>query len=103
MDLNKYETLKDRFLKYVKIETRSDEKSESIPSTPTQLEFAKMLIKELEEIGMEDVYVNENCFVNATLKSNVDKDVHVIGFISHIDTADFSASNFNPQIVENYD
>ena len=48
MDLNKYETLKDRFLKYVKIETRSDEKSESIPSTPTQLEFAKMLVKELE-------------------------------------------------------
>ena len=103
MDLNKYETLKDRFLKYVKIETRSDEKSESIPSTPTQLEFAKMLIKELEEIGMEDVYVNENCFVNATLKSNVDKDVPVIGFIAHMDTADFSASNVNPQIVENYD
>ena len=49
MDLNKYETLKERFLKYVKIETRSDEKNESIPSTLTQLEFAKMLVKELEE------------------------------------------------------
>ena len=103
MDLNKYETLKDRFLKYVKIETRSDEKSESIPSTPAQLEFAKMLVKELEEIGMEDVYVNENCFVNATLKSNVDKDVKTIGFIAHMDTADFNAVNVNPQIVENYD
>ena len=103
MDLNKYETLKDRFLKYVKIETRSDEKSESIPSTPTQLEFAKMLVKELEEIGMEDVYVNENCFVNATLKSNVDKDVKTVGFIAHMDTADFNAVNVNPQIVENYD
>ena len=54
MDLNKYETLKERFLKYVKIETRSNEKSESIPSTPTQLEFAKMLVKELKEIGMKD-------------------------------------------------
>ena len=103
MDLNKYETLKERFLKYVKIETRSDEKSESIPSTPTQLEFAKMLVKELEEIGMEDVYVNENCFVNATLKSNVDKDVKTVGFIAHMDTADFNAVNVNPQIVENYD
>ena len=52
MDLNKYETLKDRFLRYVKFETRSDEKSETVPSTPTQLEFAKILAKELEEIGM---------------------------------------------------
>ena len=103
MDLNKYGTLKERFLKYVKIETRSDEKSENIPSTPAQLEFAKMLVKELEEIGMEDVYVNENCFVNATLKSNVDKDVKTVGFIAHMDTADFNAVNVNPQIVENYD
>ena len=98
-----YETLKDRFLRYVKFETRSDEKSETIPSTPTQLEFAKILAKELEEIGMENVYVNDACFVNATLPGNVDKDVPVIGFIAHMDTADFSASNVNPQIVENYD
>ena len=103
MDLNKYETLKDRFLRYVKFETRSDEKSESIPSTPTQLEFAKILAKELEEIGMENVYVNDACFVNATLPGNVDKDVPVIGFIAHMDTADFNATNVNPKIVENYD
>ena len=103
MDLNKYETLKERFLKYVKIETRSDEKSESIPSTPTQLEFAKILVRELEEIGMENVYVNDACFVNATLPGNVDKDVPVIGFIAHMDTADFNATNVNPKIVENYD
>ena len=79
-----YETLKDRFLRYVKFETRSDEKSETIPSTPTQLEFAKILAKELEEIGMENVYVNDACFVNATLPGNVDKDVPVIGFIAQI-------------------
>ena len=103
MDLNKYETLKDRFLRYVKFETRSDEKSETIPSTPTQLEFAKILVKELEEIGMENVYVNDACFVNATLPGNVDKDVPVIGFIAHMDTADFNATNVNPKIVENYD
>lgn len=103
MDLNKYETLKDRFLRYVKFETRSDEKSETIPSTPTQLEFAKILAKELEEIGMENVYVNDACFVNATLPGNVDKEVPVIGFIAHMDTADFNATNVNPKIVENYD
>ena len=98
-----YETLKDRFLRYVKFETRSDEKSETIPSTPTQLEFAKILARELEDIGMENVYVNDACFVNATLPGNVDKDVPVIGFIAHMDTADFNATNINPQIVENYD
>ena len=98
-----YDTLKDRFLRYVKFETRSDEKSETIPSTPTQLEFAKILAKELEEIGMENVYVNDACFVNATLPGNVDKDVPVIGFIAHMDTADFNATNVNPKIVENYD
>ena len=98
-----YDTLKDRFLRYVKFETRSDEKSETIPSTPTQLEFAKILAKELEEIGMENVYVNDACFVNATLPGNVDKEVPVIGFIAHMDTADFNATNVNPKIVENYD
>ena len=90
-------------MRYVKFETRSDEKSETIPSTPTQLEFAKILAKELEEIGMENVYVNDACFVNATLPGNVDKDVPVIGFIAHMDTADFNATNVNPKIVENYD
>lgn len=98
-----YDTLKDRFLRYVKFETRSDEKSETIPSTPTQLEFAKILARELEEIGMENVYVNDACFVNTTLPGNIDKDVPVIGFIAHMDTADFNANNVNPQIVENYD
>ena len=98
-----YDTLKDRFLRYVKFETRSDEKSKTIPSTPTQLEFAKILARELEDIGMENVYVNDACFVNATLPGNVDKEVPVIGFIAHMDTADFNATNVNPKIVENYD
>ena len=98
-----YDTLKDRFLRYVKFETRSDEKSKTIPSTPTQLEFAKILARELEDIGMENVYVNDACFVNATLPGNIDKEVPVIGFIAHMDTADFNATNVNPKIVENYD
>jgi len=98
-----YDTLKERFLKYVKIETRSDEESQTIPTTQTQVEFAKMLKAELEEIGLENVFINDACFVNGTLPSNTDKKVPVIGFIAHMDTADFNAVNVNPQIIENYD
>lgn len=99
----KYKTLLDRFLKYVKIETRSDENSYTVPSTPTQLEFVKMLKNELEELGLSNVYINDGCFVNATLPSNVDRDVPTVGFIAHVDTADYNATNINPKIVENYD
>ena len=95
--------MKERFLRYVKFETRSDEKSETIPSTPSQTEFAKLLKKELEEIGLENVYINDFCFVNGTLPSNIDKKVPVVGFLAHMDTADFNAVNVNPQIIENYD
>ena len=98
-----YDTLKERFLRYVKFDTRSDEKSETIPSTPSQTEFAKLLKKELEEIGLENVYINDFCFVNGTLPSNIDKKVPVVGFLAHMDTADFNAVNVNPQIIENYD
>ena len=98
-----YDTLKERILRYVKFETRSDEKSETIPSTPSQTEFAKLLKKELEEIGLENVYINDFCFVNGTLPSNIDKKVPVVGFLAHMDTADFNAVNVNPQIIENYD
>ena len=94
-----YDTLKERFLKYVKIETRSDEESQTIPTTQTQVEFAKMLKAELEEIGLENVFINDACFVNGTLPSNTDKKVPVIGFIAHMDTADFNAVNVNPQII----
>lgn len=92
----------ERFIKYVKFETRSDAYSNTIPSTPSQYEFAKMLAKDLEELGLENVYINKYCFVNATLPSNIDKKVPTIGFIAHIDTADFEARNINPQIVRNY-
>ncbi len=98
-----YETLMERFLKYVKIETRSDEKSGTIPSTPSQMEFAEMLKRELEEIGLENVFINEACFVNGTLPSNIGRKVPTVGFIAHMDTADFNAVNVNPQILENYD
>ena len=102
MDTTKYATLKERFLRYVKFNTRSDEASETIPSTPSQMEFAKMLKKELEELGLSNVFINKACFVNATLPSNIDKKVDTVGFIAHMDTADFNAEGISPQIIENY-
>ena len=90
MDIKKYATLKERFLRYVKFNTRSDEASETIPSTPSQMEFAKMLKKELEELGLSNVFINKACFVNATLPSNIDKKVATVGFIAHMDTVDFN-------------
>lgn len=99
-----YENLLPRFLRYVKTETRSNAKSETTPSTHTQVVFAQTLKKELEELGMSDVIYNEtNGFVIATLPSNTEKDVRSIGFIAHMDTADFNAENVNPQIIEHYD
>lgn len=100
-----YENLVPRFLKYVKINTRSDATSTTTPSTPSQVEFAKMMMEELKELGMSDVHYNEhNGYVIATLPANTDKEgVRSIGFLSHMDTADFNAEGVNPQIVENYD
>lgn len=98
-----YDTLKERFFRYVKFNTRSDATSETIPSTQSQLEFAKILKKDLEELGLSNVFINKACFVNATLPSNIDKKVATIGFIAHMDTADFNAEGINPKIIENYD
>lgn len=98
------EQLKNRFIRYAKINTRSNEKSDTIPTTQSQVEFAKMLKQELIDLGLSEVQHNlDNGFVTATLPSNTDKDVPVIGFISHFDTADFNAENINPQVIEHYD
>ncbi|MFD1900149.1 peptidase T [Enterococcus termitis] len=99
-----YENLLPCFLRYVKTETRSNSKSETTPSTQTQVAFAQTLKKELEDLGMSDVTYNEtNGFVIATLPSNVEQEVRSIGFIAHMDTADFNAVNVNPQVLEKYD
>ncbi|MFL0439912.1 peptidase T [Enterococcus sp. AZ045] len=99
-----YENLLPRLLRYVKTETQSDPTSHTTPSTQTQVEFAQVLKKELEDLGLSDVtYNTENGFVIATLPSNIDHDVRSIGFIAHMDTADFNAVGVNPQIIENYD
>lgn len=100
-----YNHLVDRFLKYVKVNTRSDVNSETIPSTERQVTFAKeVLIPDLEAIGLSEIHYNEaNGFVTATLPANTEQDVPVIGFIAHIDTADFASENIQPQIHEDYD
>ncbi|ANC76301.1 peptidase T [Fictibacillus phosphorivorans] len=94
----------DRFITYVKVDTQSDGRSETTPSTEGQWTLANMLVEELKEIGMEEVTVDENGYVMATLPSNSTKDIPVIGFLAHVDTAtDFTGTNVKPQIVENYD
>ncbi|MCX7834207.1 MAG: peptidase T [Ignavibacteria bacterium] len=98
------EKLIERFLKYVKIDTQSNEHSTTCPSTEKQLVLAKLLVEELNSLGLSDVSLDENGYVMATLPSNIDKQVPVIGFIAHMDTSpDMSGENVNPQIVRNYD
>ncbi|GAB3790907.1 peptidase T [Virgibacillus kimchii] len=98
-----WETMMERFITYAKIDTQSDESSETTPSTPGQLELARLLVNELKEIGMEEVTIDEHGYVMATLPANTDKDVPVIGFIAHLDTSpDFTGKNVNPQIIERY-
>ncbi|MCD7034010.1 peptidase T [Metabacillus sp. GX 13764] len=93
----------ERFTTYVKVDTQSDESSKEWPSTPGQLTLANMLIAELKLIGMEDITLDENGFVMATLPSNTDHDVPVIGFLAHMDTAtDMTGKDVNPQIWEDY-
>ncbi|TRM11294.1 peptidase T [Lentibacillus cibarius] len=94
----------NRFTSYVTVDTQSDESSETTPSTSGQIELAKQLAEELKSIGMEDVSMDENGYLMATLPANTEKDVPTIGFLSHVDTAtDFTGKNVNPQIVENFD
>ena len=98
------ETLLERFIRYCKINTRSNEKSSTVPSSENQVVFAKMLAQELVDLGFDEVNYNpDNGFVSATIKSNVDHEVDTIGFIAHYDTADFNSENIQPRVIENYD
>ncbi len=99
-----YPTLLPRFLKYVKINSRSDEHVDRFPSTQREVDYQMVIMKELEELGLSDVHYNEKAgTVIATIPSNVDWDVPVMGFLAHCDTADFNSENVKPQITENYD
>ena len=98
------EKLIERFLKYVSFETTSDEEAGVTPSTPGQMVLAKYLKEELESLGLQEVFLDENGYLYATLPANIDQQVPVVGFIAHMDTApDMSGKNVTPRIVQNYD
>jgi tripeptide aminopeptidase len=94
----------DRFIRYVTVDTESDPESKTTPSTKKQWNLANALVEELKQIGLQEVTIDENAYIMASLPSNVSHDVPVIGFVSHFDTTpDFTGANVKPQIIENYD
>lgn len=96
--------LVERFLKYVSFDTQSDEETRVTPSTPGQMVFAEYLKTELEELGLEDITLDEHGYLFATLPANTGKELPVIGFIAHMDTSpDMSGKDVSPRIVERYD
>ena len=97
-------TVVDRFLKYVKFDTESSTETGTTPSTPGQMVLARELEKELQEMGLEDISLDEKGYIMATLPANTDKKVPTIGFVAHMDTSpDLTGKDVNPQIVKNYD
>ena len=97
------EPITNRFLKYVTMDTESDPRNPAFPSTDNQWNLAKVLVDELQQMGMEEIDLDENCYLMATLPSNITYEVPTIGFIAHMDTSpDYTGANVNPQIIENY-
>ena len=93
----------ERFIKYVTIDTESDPNNPAFPSTENQWDLANVLVEDLKVIGMQNISLDENCYIMATLPSNVSHNVPIIGFVSHMDTSpDFTGKNVKPQITENY-
>lgn len=98
------EKLIERLIRYAKIDTQSDATSTTTPSTPGQWDLLHELEKELADIGMTEISLDENGYLFATLPANSDKDIPVIGFLAHVDTAtDFTGKNINPQRIDSYD
>ena len=99
-----FQETQERLIRYAKINTRSDEASTTVPSTVCQLDLLHLLVDELEAIGLQEVEFNpENAFVTATLPATSNKPVPTIGFIAHVDTADFNSENVQPRLIPNYD
>ena len=97
-------SVKDRFLKYVRIETTSDRDVDTCPSSITQMGFAKTLADELKTMGLQEISLDDHCYLMATLPANLTKPLPVLGLIAHMDTSpDMSGKNVNPQIISNYD
>ena len=99
-----FQETQERLIRYAKINTRSDEASTTVPSTVCQLDLLHLLVDELKTIGLQEVEFNpENAFVTATLPATSNKPVPTIGFIAHVDTADFNSENVQPRLIPNYD
>jgi tripeptide aminopeptidase len=97
-------TVVDRFLKYVKFDTESSTETGTVPSTPGQMVLARELEKELYEMGLEDISLDDKGYIMATLPANTDKKIPAIGFVAHMDTSpDLTGRNVNPKIIKNYD
>ena len=103
------EKVLDKFLRYAKIDTQSNDASETTPSTAKQFDLGNLLHKELISLGVKDAEIDEHCYVMATIPSNIPADhpaygkVPTIGFVAHVDTSpDVTDTNVNPQIIENY-
>ncbi|HNV53195.1 MAG TPA: peptidase T, partial [Tenuifilaceae bacterium] len=99
------DNLVDRFIRYVKIDTQSDDTvTDRFPSTEKQLVLSNLLVKELKELGVEDVNIDEFGYVMATIPANTTKNVPTLGFLAHVDTApDMPGKDVKPRFVENYD
>lgn len=98
------EKIKERFIRYAKIDTRSDESSNTTPSTKSQADFIEMLSDELKKLGLSEVKIDKNSYyLTAKIPSNSQRGLPSIGFIAHVDTADFESRNIQPQVHENYD
>lgn len=96
-------SLVERFLKYVQIDTDSNPESNVCPSSEIQWDLAKVIVEDLKALGMEDITLDENCYIMATLPANCDEDIPAIGFIAHMDTApSYNGRGVKPRIVENY-
>lgn len=93
----------ERLVRYCKVNTRSDESSKTVPSTKIQLDLSNILMEECKAIGLEEVEMDEHGIVFATLPSNIDQEVPTIGFLAHVDTADFNSDCVKPRVIENYD
>ena len=98
------ERLLERFLTYVQVDTQSDPESANTPSTSKQWNLARLLEKEMRAMGLSNVYLDEKAYLTATLPANTEKNIPVIGFVSHFDTSpDFSGENVKPRIISDYD
>ena len=98
------EKVTDKFLRYVAVETTSDENGATHPSSLKELDLSRMLVEEMKKMGIADASLDENGYVMGTIPANIDKKVPVLGFIAHVDTApDASGKDIKPQIIKNYD